>query len=84
MWTAAWMAMRDCGHVSGNDMNIIFYIDDQSLARGLGEMAREKSLPGDRVSQLAERIGSYLARKVGASLDGETVDHVAKMIREIR
>lgn len=68
-----------------------FYIPDDELMIGLGIMvdgmpdnaAKRMSddMPDDAAKR-ASRIRSYLARKVGASLDGETVDDIAQIIRD--
>lgn len=85
VWSAARLAREQrSGSAPPDDPNIVFYIDDESLADGLDSIIRGSSLPGDEASRLAEKIGSYLTRKAGASLDGETVDHVARLIRESR
>lgn len=63
-----------------------FYVPDGELAIGLGIMVdgmpddAAKRMPDDAAKR-ATRIRSYLARKVGASLDGETVDEIAQIIR---
>lgn len=36
----------------------------------------------DQASQKAARIRSYLARRVGTSLDGEATDYIAEIIRQ--
>lgn len=82
VWTAAFMARKQAKICSEGDGANVFYITDEAMAEGLNAMAREKSLPGDKVTQLAEKIKSYLTRKIGASLDGETMDHISKLIRD--
>lgn len=84
VWNAAFMARKQSEICSreGNDANV-FYITDEALAEGLDMIAREKSLPGDKATQLAEMIKSYLTRKTGVMLDDETMDHISKLIRDI-
>lgn len=86
VWTAAHLARKelDAGNprVGATDDAKVFYIDDETMAMGLSMVSRDHELPGDGASQMAERIKSYLVRKVGASLDGETTDHIARLIRE--
>lgn len=53
----------------------IFYMPDDKLMIGLG------MLMADDEAEKADQIKSYLARKVGLTLDGETVSHIAKIIR---
>lgn len=82
VWSAAWLAREQrSGSAPPDDPNLVFYIDDEALAHGLDSIARGSSLPGDEASRTAERIKSYLTRKTGSSLDGEAVDHVARIIR---
>lgn len=84
VWSAAWLAWeRRSGSAPPDDPNLVFYIDDEALAY-LDSITRGSSLPGDEATRTAGRIGSYLTRKAGASLDGEMVDHIARLIRESR
>jgi len=58
-----------------------FYVVDDAMAAGLREMIAGGPERVDVAMQKAVQIQSYLTRKVGASLDGETVDQIAQIIR---
>ena len=76
VWMAANMVLEP------DDTNVL-HIDDEDLAYGLRTAANKKKLPkiDDKSSRLAQKIQSYLTKKVDGSLNAKTVDHIAKIIR---